>query len=90
MPIKKAAFKHLRQTKRRTLRNRVVKSRLRALAKQTRVALEAQKPEDAKTAALQLLKAYDKAAQHRVLKKRAAARKKSRLMKRLNKELRTT
>lgn len=84
MPIKKAAFKHLWQTKRRTERNKAVKVNIRSLLKQVRTAVEQQKQEEATTLARAAVKAIDKAAQHGVVKKNAAARKKSRLMRRVN------
>ncbi len=84
MPIKKAAFKHLRQTKRRTVKNRAEKARVRTLTKTVVKALEQSKTDDAQQRLREALKAIDKAAQHGVIKKNAAARKKSRLMRRWN------
>ena len=84
MPIKKAAFKHLRQTKIRTLRNQAVKRTVQRTLKETRRALDAG---DATKAQAQLriaIKTIDKAVQHGVWKPNTGARKKSRLAKRLN------
>lgn len=83
MPKKQAAFKHLRQTKRRTAQNQAVKAHLRVLAKKIRISEEAKKTDEARTVLVQMQKALDKAAQQGVIKKNTSARKKSRLMKRL-------
>ncbi len=85
MPIKKSALKELRKTKKRTLRNINVKKELEHLLKRTRKAIDANKIDEAKDWAKKTLKALDKAAQKRVIKKNTAARKKSRLMKKINK-----
>lgn len=84
MPIKRAAYKALRQTKKHTARNRSVKAKLHTLIKSAQKSIEAKEGENAKKQVQAAIKALDKAAQHGILKKNAAARKKSRLMKRLN------
>lgn len=84
MPHKKAAFKHLRQTKKRTVFNVTVKKNITYLRKQ---ALKAISKKDAKGAMelyLKLSSAVDKAARKNILKKNNAARKKSRLMQQIN------
>lgn len=69
MPIKKAGFKHLRQTKKRTLANRRVKLAIKRIIKKT-PSLEALS---------EAYKIIDKAVKKGVIKKNTAARKKSRL-----------
>ena len=85
MPIQKAAFKHLRQTKKRTLRNKKVKNNLKLLIKKSRKLIEAKKKDEAKEWVNNAVKALDKAAQSKNIKKNKASRLKSRLMKQLNK-----
>ncbi len=81
MPIKKSAKKYMRVTARKTLRNKKVKGIYRNAIKKTR---EAIKKKDIKTAGEWLkkaIKALDKAAQKKILKKNTVARYKSRLNK---------
>ena len=85
MPIKKAAFKHLRQTKKRTLRNKKVKNNLKLLIKKSRKLIEVKKKDEAKEWVSKTIKALDKAAQKKIIKKNKVSRLKSRLIKRLNK-----
>jgi len=84
MPIKKAAFKALRQNKRHRIRNLRVKNHLKKLSINFRKAVEKKDKAKAAEFAKKLIKAYDKAAEHNYIKKNTAARKKSRLMKKLN------
>jgi len=84
MPIKKAAIKALRQAKTRTWRNLKVKRNVKDLVKQSIKLIEAKEAEAAAKTKL-AIKAIDKAIQNKVLKKNTGARKKSRLMKKLNK-----
>ena len=80
MPIKPAAFKALRQTKKRTARNTKIRSDLEALVRRVRKTAGS----DAAKAAdwfRQTVKAIDRAVQRGVLKKNTAARTKSRLAK---------
>ncbi len=84
MPNKAAAIKALRQTKKRTLRNNAVKDELKRTLKKAR------RMSDVKSAEAQALlkktvQMVDKAVRKKVLKKNAAARVKSRLMKSWNK-----
>ncbi|MDO8571715.1 MAG: 30S ribosomal protein S20 [bacterium] len=84
MPHQKAAFKDLRQTKKRTAFNATVKKNIAYLRK---AALKAVSKKDAKGAMelyTKLSKAVDKAARKNILKKNNAARKKSRLMQQIN------
>ena len=84
MPIKKAAMKALRQAKKRTRRNLKVKRNVKELVKQSTKLIEAKEAEATQKVKL-AIKAIDKAVQNKVLKKNTGARKKSRLMKKLNK-----
>ena len=84
MPIKKSAIKELRKAKKRTLRNKRVKENIKNLIKEARKLIEAKKKDKAKEVMKKAMKALDKAAQRGIIKKNTAARKKSRLAKRLN------
>ncbi|MFH1867282.1 MAG: 30S ribosomal protein S20 [Patescibacteria group bacterium] len=84
MPIKKASWKHLRQTPKRTLRNHKILSTTAKALKQARRALT-DKANDTENKIKLAIKALDRAAQKGVIKKNAAARSKSRLMKALHK-----
>lgn len=83
MAHKQAAFKAIRQSAKRTERNR---SRIRAVKELTRVSLDAikQSEQDALKKVLLAAKAIDKAVQKGTLHPNTGARKKSRLMKRFN------
>jgi small subunit ribosomal protein S20 len=70
----RSALKRLRQTVKRTLRNRAVKSRVKTLVKKARATRD---PEALRAA----VKAIDKAAATGILHRNTAARKKSRLMR---------
>lgn len=85
MPITKSAIKHLRQTKEKTAKNISIKKNLEYLDRKVKKAIEGGKIDEAKDWVQKALKAFDKAAQKRVIKENTAARKKSRLMKFLNK-----
>ncbi|MFH1598631.1 MAG: 30S ribosomal protein S20 [Patescibacteria group bacterium] len=84
MPIKKAAFKDLRQTKKKTAKNLQEKQSFKYLLKQTRKAIEAKNKAGAAESLKKAIKALDKAAQHNLLKKNTASRYKSRLTKKVN------
>lgn len=85
MPIKKSAIKALRQAKKRTQRNRAIKTELNYLIKKSRQAIKNNASDQAKEFVYKACKALDKAAQKKVIKKNTAARKKSRLMNAYNK-----
>ncbi len=84
MPIKANAKKELRKSVKRSEVNKVIKASTKTLVKKTRQAIDAKNGE-AKDLLKQSIKALDKAAQKGVIKKGTADRKKSRLMKKLNK-----
>lgn len=79
MPIKQAAIKALRQSTRRANRNTKVKSDVEALVRKVRKAIDKRDAANAKRWLVEAIKKIDRAVQHRVIKKNAAARTKSRL-----------
>ncbi len=81
MPITKSAKKALRQSLRRKKRNLFYKEKIKKLIKEVRRLVSTKKIEDAKKLLPQVYKNLDKAAKVGVIKKNAAARKKSRIAK---------
>ncbi|MCK4726274.1 MAG: 30S ribosomal protein S20 [Anaerolineales bacterium] len=80
----KSAMKRNRQNIKRRLRNRQFRGKARSYVKQARHALEVGELEAARTETLIAVRALDKAASKGVIHKNNAARRKSRLMKRLS------
>ena len=80
MPQKKSTIKRLRQDKKINARNRAAKSRVATAVKKARAA----GPDDQPTALKKAISEIDKAVKTGVIKKETASRKKSRLMKELN------
>ncbi len=70
----RSALKRLRQTLKRTLRNRSVKSRIKTLVRKARLTRD-------REAVRAAVKAIDKAASKGILHPNTAARRKSRLMR---------
>lgn len=85
MPIKKSAFKALRQNKKRAVRNQKIREGIAFLIKKSRKQIEAKDFNSAKEFAAKAVRALDKAAQKGIFKKNTTARLKSRLIQRLNK-----
>jgi small subunit ribosomal protein S20 len=85
MPIIKSSIKDLRRTERRTATNRASQGKLRSTLKRARVAIAAGQPEAARKAVAEALPVIDRAPGKGILHKNAAARHKSRLMRRLSK-----
>ena len=85
----KSAIKYIRKSERRRERNMVYRSRARTLVKKTRLLIENGDLEQAQATAQMAGKALDKAARARVIHPNNAARRKSRLMKRLNEASKT-
>lgn len=83
MPIKKSASKELRKAKRRHLRNIEIASELKSLTKKFLSLIEQNKTEPAKEVLRTLTKRLDKAVHKNILHKNKAARKKSRLTRKL-------
>jgi small subunit ribosomal protein S20 len=79
----KSQIKRNRQNEKRRLRNRVYRGRARTFVAKARTAIEAASPEEAKEAVIRAVSALDRAAEKGVIHKNNAARRKSRLMKRL-------
>lgn len=84
MANSKSAMKRIRQNEKRRLRNRSRRNRARTLVRQAREQIEAGDLAGAEDATRIALRDLDKAAGKGVIHKRNAARRKSRLMKRLN------
>ena len=85
MPIKKSAKKYLRASKKRAAQNLKVKKTFKDALKKLRELAASGKVEEAKKMFPSVQKALDKAAKTGVIKKNAAARKKSRLVKMVKK-----
>jgi len=81
----KSAKKRARQNERRRMRNRYYKTTARTYIKRARKLIESGEFENAEVVVRQAVKALDKAAQKGIIHKNNAARRKSRLMLRLNK-----
>lgn len=79
----KSQIKRNRQNEKRRLRNRVFRGRARTAVKHVRAALSGGDLPAAQEALIQAVRALDKAAEKGVIHKNNAARRKSRLMKRL-------
>jgi len=79
-----SAKKRIRSSARRRERNRVFRSRARSFVKKTDRLIAEGKLEEAAQAAQQAMSALDKAAVKGVIHKNNAARRKARLMRRLN------
>lgn len=84
MPIKKAASKHLRQTKKRTVSNQSIKTSVRSAVKAARKAIGTNDKAKATEAIAKAIKKLDKAAQNKILKRNTVSRLKSRLSKQRN------
>lgn len=79
----RSAIKRMRQNPKRRLRNRYFKGRARSFVSKARDSLQTSNLTEARQAVLQAVSALDKAAEKGILHKNNAARRKSRLMKRL-------
>ena len=79
MPKTKSAARRMRNSNRKRLHNRSIKSRLKTLERSYADALKSGKKEDATTAFRTLSSAFDKAAKSGIVHKAKANRKKSRL-----------
>jgi small subunit ribosomal protein S20 len=83
MPNTKSAERRMRNSARKQLRNRSVKSRLKSLEKRYNAALKSGKKDEASTALRDTASAFDKAVKGGVIPRGTANRKKSRLALRL-------
>jgi small subunit ribosomal protein S20 len=80
----KSAIKRNKQNEKKRLRNRVVRGRARTFVSKANAAIESGNSEATASAVLVAISALDKAAEKGVIHKNNAARRKSRLMKRLS------
>ncbi len=80
----KSQIKRNRQNEKRRLRNRVFRGRARTMVSKARVAIIESEPEVARQSVILAIKSLDKAAEKGVIHKNNAARRKSRLVKRLS------
>lgn len=80
----KSAIKRNKQNEKRRLRNRYFSGRARAFVRRARTTIAGGEIEDARSATIQAISALDKAAEKGIIHKNNAARRKSRLMKRLS------
>lgn len=79
----KSAIKRIRQNEKRRIHNRVYRNRARTLVKQARTAIVSGEVSDASEATRAAIRDLDMAASRGIIHPRNAARRKSRLMKRL-------
>ena len=84
MPIKKSAYKELRKSKTRYLKNISTRSELKSLIKNFEKLLAAKKSQEAKESLAAIVSKLDRAASKGVVKSNTASRKISRLMKRFS------
>ena len=80
----KSQIKRNKQNEKRRLRNRLYAGKARTFVKRARVALSSNDADNAAEVTRQAISALDRAAEKGILHKNNAARRKSRLMKRLN------
>ncbi len=80
----KSALKRIRTSEKRRLRNRKARTEARSYVKKARSEIEAGNLEEAKKVVTLAARALDKAAEKGIIHKNSAARRKSRLMQRLN------
>jgi len=81
----KSAKKRIKVIARKTLRNKMIKSRTKTAIKKVLVAVNTGNKDDAKVALVNAITTIDKAASKGVFHKNNASRKKSRLTKLVNK-----
>jgi small subunit ribosomal protein S20 len=80
----KSVKKRIRQTKKRTLRNRSVRSLLKSLTKRVESDVVQKKTEEAKASLTRAITAIDKAKNKGIIHRNTASRKVSRLTKLVN------
>ena len=84
MPNIKSVVKDVKKSRERRLRNLNAKSKIKTFVKKTRVAMDSKSEETTKLVS-ETVSIIDKAAKHGIIHPNAAARRKSRLMRRVNK-----
>lgn len=85
MPNKPSAKKAIRQSAKRNILNSARKETMKNSVKKIKKLAQANKKDEAKKLVAAAYQAIDKAAKRGIIKKNTANRKKSRLMKQLNK-----
>jgi small subunit ribosomal protein S20 len=80
----KSQIKRNRQNEKRRIQNRIFRGRARTFVAKARTAMESGNGEETQAAVLQAISELDRAATKGVIHKNNAARRKSRLMKRLS------
>ncbi len=83
MPIKKAAIKALKSSRKKQLENLKIKSEIKTLNRNFESLLNAKEIDKARKLLKELVRKLDKALNKGVIHKNTASRKKSRLMKKL-------
>ena len=86
----KSAIKRIRSSEKRRLRNRQVRTQARTYIKNAGALIEAGELEEAQKSVAQAIRALDKAAEKGIIPKNNAARRKSRLLRKLNQATQTT
>jgi small subunit ribosomal protein S20 len=84
LPKTKTAEKSARSAARKAERNKAIRSSTRTDVAKAEKLVTGKKSEDAQAAVVQAISSLDKAARKKVIHRNTAARKKSRLMKKLN------
>jgi small subunit ribosomal protein S20 len=84
LPKTRTAEKSARSSARKAQRNKAVKSGVKSKVTRAEKLVAAKKGEEANTAVTEAISSLDKAAKRKVIHANTAARKKSRLMKKLN------
>ena len=87
MPIKKSAKKRVRIAEKRQLHNKSIRSQVKTSITKAEQLIFSGELEAAGTAVITAISSLDKAAEKGVLKSNNSARRKSRLMKKLNQAL---
>lgn len=80
----RSALKRIRTSEKRRQRNRIVRGSARTAVKKARLTIQSGQSQDAEAAVRDAISALDKAAEKGVIHKNNAARRKSRLMRMLN------
>ena len=83
MAHSKSALKRIRQNEKRRMRNRIIKSRVKSFLTKSEYAIK-NKQDDSEEIIKDFISAIDKAVKKGIYHKNTAARKKSKLMKKLN------
>ncbi|MCM8761369.1 MAG: 30S ribosomal protein S20 [Candidatus Omnitrophica bacterium] len=84
MPVKRSAYKEIRKSKLRHFKNVSTRTEIKTLSKNFEKLIASKKTEEAKKALPHLVSKIDRAASKGVIKPNTAARKISRLMKKLS------